>query len=211
MFLLDKELKRNLWISTEKYINIPYHIWISTNYAHESVIAIRKNHIWSFTNFLWSVIKCSFCDKCDVSSGHLIYLFCSIFSVWIAILIHFVQYYFFTSRHVSSRFHSYISLYYARESVIAKITFEVSRIFCDLSSNVLFVINIHGDKESQLRIHFLCEKCVSQFHVRNMIAWPISMYYFAKVPRIFKFRTDLNSWDNSPSCINRFYLNHCCV
>ena len=23
-----------------------------------------KNHIWSFTNFLWSVIKCSFCDKC---------------------------------------------------------------------------------------------------------------------------------------------------
>ena len=32
--------------------------------------------------------------------------------------------------------------YYAHESVIAKITFEVSRIFCDLSSNVLFVMRI---------------------------------------------------------------------
>ena len=31
---------------------------------------------------------------------------------------------------------------FARESVIAKITFEVSRIFCDLSSNVLFVMRI---------------------------------------------------------------------
>ena len=38
--------------------------------------------------------------------------------------------------------HIWISTNYARESVIAKITFEVSRIFCDLSSNVLFVMRI---------------------------------------------------------------------
>ena len=37
--------------------------------------------------------------------------------------------------------HIWSSTNYARESVIAKITFEVSRIFCDLSSNVLFVIS----------------------------------------------------------------------
>ena len=67
---------------------------------------------------------------CDLSSNVLFVISAMFHSVWIAILIHFVQYYFFTSRHVSSRFHSYISLYYARESVVAKITFEVSQIFC---------------------------------------------------------------------------------
>ena len=45
-------------------------------------------------------------------------------------LIHFVQYYFFISRNVLFLPDFIISLYYARESVIAKITFEVSRIFC---------------------------------------------------------------------------------
>ena len=66
-----------------------------------------------------------------------------IFSVWLAILIHFVQYYFFISRNVLFLPDFIISLYYARESVIAKITFEVSRIFCLQRLTNWYIHSIH--------------------------------------------------------------------
>ena len=66
-----------------------------------------------------------------------------IFSVWLAILIHFVQYYFFISRNVLFLPDFIISLYYARESVIAKITFEVSRIFCLQRLTNRYIHSIH--------------------------------------------------------------------
>ena len=66
-----------------------------------------------------------------------------IFSVWLAILIHFVQYYFLISRNVLFLPDFIISLYYARESVIAKITFEVSRIFCLQRLTNWYIHSIH--------------------------------------------------------------------
>ena len=66
-----------------------------------------------------------------------------IFSVWLAILIHFMQYYFFISRNVLFLPDFIISLYYARESVIAKITFEVSRIFCLQRLTNWYIHSIH--------------------------------------------------------------------